>query len=856
MRLQVLVYFYVRRLKTHPIQELLAGLGIAIGVALAFAVLVANSSVVSSADEMIDGVTGAANLQVVARDGQGFDESAVTRVRAVPGVNHAAPALERRAVLVGPTGTEAPINVISVDPSLAQLSGRLTRSFLPGGLGLRPGAMMIPSTVAERLGIPNPAADAAAQALPSVTVNVRGRVERVTVAAVLGDDTIGPLTAAKVGVMPLASLQRLAGLEGRVSRVLVATAPDDEAAVRRRLTRIAGDRLTISDTGVDVRLLEQATGPTDQVTGFFAAVSALLGLLLAFNAMLLTAPERRRLVGALRIQGYRRRQVAAIMLFQALLLGVAASAIGLIVGGVLSRSLFSESPEYLAPGFTLGGRTIFDAWPLLAALGGGIAMSCIASGPPLFDLRRGRAVDAVFNEPGSPGNALGQQTTRRALAASVAAFTAATALLIFTPELALVASGLLALGTLLAIPAAFKVATALLQAIVDRAPRLSTLTVTLLSLRATTLRSLALAATGAVAVFGSVAISGARNDLLTGIGDYAADYVGTADIWVVSPFDNQATNDFPAGRLADRLKAVDGVDDVRLYQGSFLDMDGRRVWVIARPRDDPAMLPASSMVDGNLTAATAALRRTGSVAVSEQIATERGLGVGDAITVPTPAGSVRLRIVATTTNLGWAPGALMLNTDDYRRWWGTEDASAIEVDVTDGTRAADVRDAIAGVVAETAPGLRVQLAAERARIIKASARQGLERLGQISLLLQIAAVLAMAVAMGAAIWQRRPALAALRIQSFHPRQLLTLLLIEAAVVLGAGGVTGAVGGTYGRIGADRFLQSVTGFPVAPAAVGWNALLTLIVVVVTALAIVAIPGWFATRVSPRLGLGAE
>jgi putative ABC transport system permease protein len=483
-------------------------------------------------------------------------------------------------------------------------------------------------------------------------------------------------------------------------------------------------------------------------------------------------------------------------------------------------------------------------------------MSCVASAPPLFDLRRGRAIDAVFNESGIPGNALRPRTTRRTFVASLTAFLAATILLVTTPELALIASGLLALGTLLAIPAAFKAVTAAMQVIVDRVPRLSTLTVTLLSMRATTLRSLALAATGAVAVFGSVAIGGARNDLLTGIGEYANDYVGTADVWIVNPFDNQATNDFPAGRLVKRLENTDGVADVRAYQGSFLDLEDRRAWVIARPVDDPEMLPASSLIDGDLVTATAALRRTGSIALSKQIADARSLGVGDRITVPTPAGVASFRIAATTTNLGWAPGALILNTTDYGRWWGNNDPSALEIDVTNGISPLEVKQTITAALRDVAPGVRAQLASERSAIIEASARQGLERLGQISLLLQIAAVLAMAAAMGAAIWQRRPGLAALRIQSFHPRQLLALLLIEAAAVLGAGGLTGAIGGTYGRVGADRFLQVVTGFPVAPAAVGWNTVATLGVVVVTALAIVAVPGWFAARVPPRLGLGAE
>lgn len=856
MRIQVLFYFYGRRLRTHPVQELLAGAGIAIGVALAFAVLVANASVVGSADQILRGVTGSADLQMTARDPQGFDQSVMREIRRMPGVQRAAPLLERRAVLVGTDDRAVGVNLASVDPSLAGLSGRLTRSFVPGGIQIDRGGIMLPSGTAEDLGIRNPTSGGEPRPLPHVEVHLRGRVHELTVAAVLGRDTVGPLTGAKVGIMPLAYLQRLAGLQGRVTRVLVDVEPGRESSVRRGLERVAAGRLNVSETGSDIELLEQATGPTDQVTGFFAAISALLGLLLAFNAMLLTAPERRRLVSALRIQGYRPRQVVALVLFQASLLGIVASGVGIYVGWLLSQGLFSESPEYLAPGFTLGDATLVGPVPFALSLAGGVAASWLAAAPPLVDLRRGRAVDAVFHERGMPGNALGARARRTMLGVSVSLFAVATVILILLPAGALVASGMLALGTLFAIPTTFTQVVWLMERLVARLPRLSTLTVALFAMRATTLRSLALAATGAVAVFGSVAIGGARDDLLRGIGEYASDYVGTADIWVVSPADNQATNDFPQAGLIRRVERLRGVEDVRAYHGSFLDFSGRRAWIIARSTEDPEMLPASSVLDGDLAKASRRLRVGGWIGVSDQIAKEHGVAVGDVIALPTPTGLSTYRIAATTTNLGWAPGAINMNSVDYRDDWGHAAPSALQIDVAPGATIDATRDAVQRALAGTAPGLSVQAADTRRAQITQSADDGLARLSQITFLLQLAAVLAMAAAMGAAIWQRRPALAALRIQSFKPRQLWLLMIVEASIVLGAGGLTGALAGIYGQFGADRFLAIVTGFPVAPSAAGWHTLQTLAVVVLAALVIVAVPGWFAARVSPRLGLGTE
>ena len=856
MRLQTLIYFYGRRLRTHPVQELLAGAGIAIGVALAFAVMVANSSVVASADEMVRGVTGTADLQLTARDGRGFDQEVLSDVRRLPGVKRAAPVLERRAVLVGPRGDEVSVNLVSVDPSLAGLSGRLIRSFVPGGLQLGAGGIMLPTAAARGLGISNPATEGRPGPLPRVEVHLRGRARQVTVAAVLGHDTVGPLTAAKVGVMPLPYLQELAGLPGRVTRVLVDAKAGRESDVRKGLSGLANGRLNVAAANADTELLEQATGPTNQVTGFFAAISAMLGLLLAFNAMLLTAPERRRLVSALRVQGYKPRQIVLLVLFQAAVLGAVASIVGVYAGSLLSSGLFNDTPDYLAPGFTLGSRTIIGAVPLALSLVGGMIASCLAAAPPLLDLRRGRAVDAVFHEGGTPGNALGAKTRWRMLAGGLLAFAIATPILLWSPEAALLASGLLALGTLLAIPTAFAVVVRLMDIFIARIPRLSTLTVALLAMRATTLRSLALAATGAVAVFGSVAIGGAREDLLAGIGEYTADYVGTADIWVVNPADNQATNDFRANGLVERIERVPAVTAVRRFQGGFLDVGGRRAWVIARPLDDREMLPPSSIVDGDLAVATRRLRQSGWAGVSEQIAQDQGAEVGGTITLPTPTGQRRYRVAATTTNLGWAPGAVIVNGVDYRRGWANAAPTALEVDIADGTDTATARRSIERALGPAAAALRVQSSTAREAQIKASASQGLERLSQITRLLQIAAVLAMAAAMGAAIWQRRPALAALRIQSFKPRQLWLLLIVEASIVLGAGGLTGAITGIYGQFGADRFLEIVTGFPVAPSPAGWHTVETFAIVVIAALVIVAVPGWFAARVPPRLGLGTE
>ena len=127
---------------------------------------------------------------------------------------------------------------------------------------------------------------------------------------------------------------------------------------------------------------------------------------------------------------------------------------------------------------------------------------------------------------------------------------------------------------------------------------------------------------------------------------------------------------------------------------------------------------------------------------------------------------------------------------DYRRAWASTDASALEVNTRSGADVAAVRRAIEGLLGP-ASALSVQTSGERAAQADALARQGLSRMSQITLLLMIAAALAMAAAIGAGIWQRRASLASLRIHSFSPWQLRGVLTCESILVLGTGGLVGA-----------------------------------------------------------------
>jgi putative ABC transport system permease protein len=273
-------------------------------------------------------------------------------------------------------------------------------------------------------------------------------------------------------------------------------------------------------------------------------------------------------------------------------------------------------------------------------------------------------------------------------------------------------------------------------------------------------------------------------------------------------------------------------------------MDDRRVWVIAPPRSSSSPFPPSQLVEGHLQTAVERLRAGGWVVASEAVADQEGLRVGEPFTLAAPV-PIRVRLAAITTNLAWSPGTLVLNADDYRRAWESDDASALLVDLDAGVSPDEgrllLRDALG------ASGLVVQTARAREVRDRSTIRDGLSRLTQIASLMLIAAALAMAAAMGGMVWQRRRRLADLKLAGIGHRQLWRALLLESALLLGVGCVVGALHGLVGEQLLNRALNATTGFPV-DSAVGISvALASVAVVFAVACAVATVPGYFAARV---------
>ena len=134
------------------------------------------------------------------------------------------------------------------------------------------------------------------------------------------------------------------------------------------------------------KLFAKAAAASNQSSALFAAVSALVGFLFAYNAMLLTVPQRRRLVLDLRRNGYTAQTVIGVLTLDAVILGRSRVLLGLALGEELSLHLLHSNPAFLSLAFAVGSQRVVSWQSVAIATGGGMLAAIVAVLAPLRDI--------------------------------------------------------------------------------------------------------------------------------------------------------------------------------------------------------------------------------------------------------------------------------------------------------------------------------------------------------------------------------------------------------------------------------------------------------------------------------------
>jgi len=817
--LRTLFLFYRRHLRVQPLRELMAVTGVATGVALLFAVQVAHRSITGSFEEIAHGVAGRATLEVAARGPEGFSQNVAEEVDRMRYVRAAAPILEQPVVAVGPRGRRA-LTLVGATEQIDALGGKLAIAFQRVGEASRSGLLVLTEPTARAIGV---------RAGGEVAIRVAQRTEHLALDATVSAAKIGAAAESPVAAAPLPIVQSIAALPDRVTRVLIEPRAGREASLRGMLVARFGATLNVRPIDTEARLLANAAGPERQVTLLFSAISLVAGVILAYNALLLASDERRRFVTYLIDTGTPDGMIVASLVFDALLLGLLGSVLGLLAGEAISLIAYRTVPGYIAAAFAIGGQRIVDTQTILVALAGGMLAALAAASLPAIMILRSSAIA----EPESVGRMLSfarKLRTSDLLVFACGILLVATSIVasVLAPSTTVFALVGLVGGLVLCMPMTCRLLLELARAAIrhsgDPAARIS-----IAELRGAPARSVALLTTGTIAAFLMVLIGGSVGDVKSAASRGASDLLSSASLWVKpGGAENVYTTEpftYPATQR--RLQQVALVSSVLPWRDSFLDLPGRRVWVLAPPPQLSAQIAPSQLIEGSLTAADTHLRQGGWAAVSQTIAHEDHLHLGGRFTLPTPAGYASFRLAATIANYGWLSGAIVMNGAEHARLWNEDTATELAATLKPGVGLEQAKQAVERALPHGS-ALAVQTDAERRSEVSAVLGSTLTRLNDTTIVVLITAIASVIALMLAAIWQRRGRINSLAAIGMSRSQFARLISYETGSLLLSGCAIGVAAGLVGQYLIDGWLHHTTGASVRYAPAWQLGLRTLLI----------------------------
>jgi putative ABC transport system permease protein len=662
----------LRGLLARKTRALLTGLAVLLGVAMISGTYVFTDTINSSFDKVFE--TANEGVDVVVSGRSDFDtdqgpatkevpESVVERVQQVPGVLVAAGSVEDFATIFKANGDQVKTNGA---PPL--LFSRPPERFDPLDYveGEPPAS---PTEVAINKGT---ADDEGLKIGDKVFLAGRTGREQFTISGLATFGDVSSLGGATVAVVTLPEAQLLADQPRTVDSIQVAAEPDVlPAELVTRLERALPDTVEVK-TGQQAaddsaESVKNSLSFLNTLLLVFAGIALFVGALIIFNTFSITVAQRTREFALLRTMGASRGQVLRSVMLEALIVGVTASILGLIVGLGAAKGI---NALFEAFGASLPQEgTVFKTRTIVVGLLVGTVVTVASSLAPARRATRVPPLAAMREEA-----AQAQPPTRRRKVLSWALLFLGAALIMLT----LFGGGallLLGLGAIL-----------LFIAIALLSPRLVPPVAGAVGAPMERLRGVAgrLARENALRNPSRTAVTAAA--LMIGLA--LVTFVAILADGVKASIDDTVSKDMRAefvvqnkdgflpisAKTGDAMKQVPGVDVVSPLNTSQAKVDGaggkpfgsgidpatfRRVWDLHIDEGTPTVLST--------------LTRSG-ILLEKNWAEDNGFGVGDTVRLTTPPGDkLRFRVQATYEDKGGLVGDFVVRQDVIRGSFGVRD---------------------------------------------------------------------------------------------------------------------------------------------------------------------------------------
>jgi putative ABC transport system permease protein len=340
----------IRYIVRHPWQFGLAILGVALGVAVVVSIDLANDSARRAFLLSTETLTGRTTHRITGGP-SGVPEEVYRRLRLELGVRLAAPLVEGEAVARDRSGLT--LRILGIDPVVEAPF----RPWITGASGDNAGLDRTPSAQEGCQGFgcysmlmtrPNAALISAETAREAGIVS-GARLPLMIGATTVEAEIVGLLEPADDAsrraldgllIVDIATAQEWMGSVGRLSSIdlIIPDGAEGEALVQRVTA--------VLPPGVRIERPEERSNAVQQMTAAFelnlSALSLLalvVGTFLIYNTMTFSVVQRRGMIGTLRCIGVSQRQILALTLGEALLIGLIGALAGLALGVALGRGL-------------------------------------------------------------------------------------------------------------------------------------------------------------------------------------------------------------------------------------------------------------------------------------------------------------------------------------------------------------------------------------------------------------------------------------------------------------------------------------------------------------------------------------
>jgi putative ABC transport system permease protein len=388
-----------RNLWARKARTLLTIGGIVLGVALILATSVAAHSAVVSVRKLFEEAAGRANL-VVTSDSPaegGFSEQALRRVQDTPGVAAAAPLAQTATLLAEDadqvsltslfTELSIGLSLYGVDPDLDPqvhtvriVEGR----FFDSRVDKDKQVIILTRDYAQEKGL---------AVGDDVELLVTDGTEPFEIVGLMAKEGLGHSHRGRIGLLPLRTLQRVFERGREIDQIDVVAAPGtDMEQLKADLQATLGRRYAVTYPAARGKLVEQMIARYAQGTDLASTLALFVGAFLIYNTFSMTVLERTRELGLLRALGATRGRVLRLLLVEALVMGTLGSALGVILGLGLAHSLRDVLASYSSVEVVA-----FQVPPegLFLALGVGMVVTVLAALRPVWRASRVPPVEAL-----------------------------------------------------------------------------------------------------------------------------------------------------------------------------------------------------------------------------------------------------------------------------------------------------------------------------------------------------------------------------------------------------------------------------------------------------------------------------